>query len=62
MLNKDPLPFTKGMRLGNMPQIRTIVDEELEGVWTGKQAPQAALDNAVKRGNELLRRFEQQVK
>jgi sn-glycerol 3-phosphate transport system substrate-binding protein len=45
-----------------MPQIRTIVDEELEGVWTGKQAPQAALDNAVKRGNELLRRFEQQVK
>lgn len=62
MLNKDPLPFTKGMRLGNMPQIRTIVDEELEGIWTGKQSPQSALDNAVKRGNELLRRFEQQVK
>ncbi|CCG88925.1 sn-glycerol-3-phosphate ABC transporter substrate-binding protein UgpB [Erwinia piriflorinigrans] len=62
MLNKDPLPYTKGMRLGNMPQIRTIVDEELEGVWTGKQAPQAALDNAVRRGNELLSRFEQQSK
>ncbi len=62
MLNKDPLPFTKGMRLGNMPQIRTIVDEELEGVWTGKQSPQAALDSAVKRGNELLRRFEQQTR
>ncbi|OON39458.1 sn-glycerol-3-phosphate ABC transporter substrate-binding protein [Izhakiella australiensis] len=62
MLNKAPLPYTKGMRLGNMPQIRTVVDEELEGVWTGKQSPQAALDNAVKRGNQLLRRFEQQVK
>lgn len=62
MLNKPPLPFTKGMRLGNMPQIRTIVDEELEGVWTGKKTPQAALDNAVSRGNELLRRFEQTVK
>lgn len=62
MLNKPPLPFTKGLRLGNMPQIRTIVDEELEGVWTGKKAPQAALDNAVERGNLLLRRFEQQVK
>jgi len=62
MLNKPPLPFTKGMRLGNMPQIRTIVDEELEGVWTGKKTPQAALDNAVKRGNLLLRRFEQTVK
>jgi sn-glycerol 3-phosphate transport system substrate-binding protein len=62
MMNKPPLPYTKGMRLGNMPQIRTILDEELEGVWTGKQSPQAALDSAVKRGNELLRRFEQQNK
>lgn len=62
MLNKPPLPFTKGLRLGNMPQIRTIVDEELESVWTGKKTPQAALDNAVLRGNALLRRFEQTVK
>ena len=62
MLNKPPLSFTKGMRLGNMPQIRTIVDEELEGVWTGKKTPQAALDSAVTRGNILLRRFEQTVK
>jgi sn-glycerol 3-phosphate transport system substrate-binding protein len=62
MMNKPPLPFTKGMRLGNMPQIRTVIDEELESVWTGKQSPQSALDNAVKRGNELLRRFQQQVK
>jgi sn-glycerol 3-phosphate transport system substrate-binding protein len=62
MMNKPPLPFTKGMRLGNMPQIRTVIDEELESVWTGKQSPQNAMDNAVKRGNELLRRFQQQVK
>ncbi|MFU9136591.1 sn-glycerol-3-phosphate ABC transporter substrate-binding protein UgpB [Erwinia tasmaniensis] len=59
MLNKPPLPFTRGMRLGNMPQIRTLIDEELEGVWTGQKTPQAALDNAVLRGNQLLRRFEQ---
>lgn len=62
MLNKPPLPFTKGMRLGNMPQIRTVVDEELERVWTGKATPQEALDSAVKRGNQLLRRFEQSLK
>ncbi|STM79979.1 glycerol-3-phosphate ABC transporter, substrate-binding protein [Escherichia coli] len=43
MLNKPPLPFTKGLRLGNMPQIRVIVDEELESVWTGKKTPQQAL-------------------
>ena len=62
MLNKPPLPFTKGLRLGNMPQIRTIVDEELESVWTGKKTPQQALDSAVQRGNQLLRRFEQATK
>ncbi len=62
MLNKPPLPFTKGMRLGNMQQIRIVVDEELERVWTGKATPQEALDNAVKRGNQLLRRFEQSLR
>jgi sn-glycerol 3-phosphate transport system substrate-binding protein len=59
MLNKPPLPYTKGLRLGNMPQIRTIVDEELEQVWAQKKTPQEALDSAVSRGNPLLRRFEQ---
>ncbi|MEX3927267.1 sn-glycerol-3-phosphate ABC transporter substrate-binding protein UgpB [Paraburkholderia sp. BR10936] len=61
MLNKPPLPWTKGLRLGNMPQIRTIVDEELEQVWTGAKTPQQALDSANSRGNDLLRRFEQQA-
>lgn len=58
MLNKPPLPFTKGLRLGNMPQIRTVVDEELEQVWADKKSPKDALDSAVSRGNDLLRRFE----
>ncbi|VVD61125.1 glycerol-3-phosphate ABC transporter substrate-binding protein [Pandoraea capi] len=60
MLNKDPLPYTRGLRLGNMPQIRTVVDEELEGVWSGKQTPKAALDKAVQRGDDLLARFAKQ--
>ncbi|GLU34406.1 sn-glycerol-3-phosphate ABC transporter substrate-binding protein UgpB [Trinickia caryophylli] len=58
MLNKPPLPYTKGLRLGNMPQIRTIVDEELEQVWAQKKTAKDALDSAVSRGDELLRRFE----
>jgi sn-glycerol 3-phosphate transport system substrate-binding protein len=58
MLNKPPLPFTKGLRLGNMPQIRTIVDEELEQVWAQKKTPKDALDSAASRGDDLLRRFE----
>ncbi len=49
---------SRGIRLGNMPQIRTIIDEELENVWTGKITPKQALDTAVERGNLLLERFE----
>ena len=49
---------SRGIRLGNFVQIRTINDEELEQVWAGRKAPKQALDDAVKRGNELLVRFE----
>jgi len=50
---------SRGIRLGNYLQIRTIEDEELELVWAGKKTAQEALDAIVKRGNELLARFEQ---
>jgi sn-glycerol 3-phosphate transport system substrate-binding protein len=49
---------SRGIRLGNYLQIRTIEDEELEQVWAGKKTPKEALDSIVKRGNELLERFE----
>ena len=49
---------SRGIRLGNYVQIRTIEDEELEQVWSGKQTGKQALDNIVKRGDELLARFE----
>jgi sn-glycerol 3-phosphate transport system substrate-binding protein len=49
---------SRGIRLGNYLQIRTIEDEELEQVWAGKKSAKDALDSAVQRGNELLERFE----
>ncbi len=49
---------SRGIRLGNYVQIRTIEDEELEQVWAGKKTAQEGLDAIVKRGNELLERFE----
>lgn len=58
MLN-PPTENSKGLRIGNFVQIRDIVDEELEAVWTGKKTAKQALDDANTRGNELLRRFEQ---
>jgi len=45
-------------RLGSFDQIRGIIDEELEAVWSGDKTAQEALDSAVERGNPLLRRFE----
>ena len=49
---------SRGIRLGNYVQIRAIEDEELEQVWAGKKSPKEALDAIVKRGDELLVRFE----
>lgn len=49
---------SRGIRLGNFVQIRTINDEELEQVWAGRKTAKQALDDAVRRGNEQLERFE----
>ncbi len=49
---------SRGIRLGNYVQIRAVEDEELEQVWGGKKTAKEALDAIVKRGNELLERFE----
>ena len=49
---------SRGIRLGNYVQIRTIEDEELEQVWAGKKPAKDALDSIVTRGNDLLERFE----
>ncbi len=49
---------SRGLRLGNYAQIRTVIDEELENVWSGKKTAKEALDSATKRGDELLVRFE----
>ncbi len=62
MTTNEPTENSKGLRLGSFDQIRGIIDEELEAVWSGDKDAQAALDSAVERGNALLRRFEQSAK
>jgi sn-glycerol 3-phosphate transport system substrate-binding protein len=49
---------SRGIRLGNFVQIRTIIDEEMEQVWSGKKSAAEGLEAAKKRGDELLERFE----
>jgi sn-glycerol 3-phosphate transport system substrate-binding protein len=58
LTNKAPTANSKGLRFGNYVQGREVIEEEMEGVFTGKKEPKAALDEAVKRGNEVLRKFE----
>jgi sn-glycerol 3-phosphate transport system substrate-binding protein len=54
-----PTENSKGLRFGSYVQIRDIINEELEAVWSGQKSAQQGLDAAVQRGNELIRQFEQ---
>ncbi|HEX7929019.1 MAG TPA: sn-glycerol-3-phosphate ABC transporter substrate-binding protein UgpB, partial [bacterium] len=40
-----PTEISRGLRLGNFVQIRTVIDEELENVWGGKKSPKQGLDD-----------------
>jgi sn-glycerol 3-phosphate transport system substrate-binding protein len=58
MTRTEPTENSKGLRLGNMIEIRNIIQEELEKAFQGQQDGKQALDNAVQRGNAVLRAFE----
>jgi sn-glycerol 3-phosphate transport system substrate-binding protein len=49
---------SRGIRLGNFVQIRTIADEELEQVWAGKKTAKEGLEAIKKRGDVELEKFE----
>jgi sn-glycerol 3-phosphate transport system substrate-binding protein len=58
LTNKAPTDNSKGLRYGSLVQIRDIWSEELEAALNGQKSPQAALDAAAERGNQMLRQFE----
>ena len=62
LTNKPPTANSKGLRFGSYVQGREVIEEEMEAVFAGKKTAQAGLDDAVRRGNELLRRFEATAK
>jgi len=53
-----PTPNSRGLRFGNFVQIRDVINEEMEAIWSGDKTANQALDDAVERGNELLAKFE----
>ena len=56
--HKPPTANSKGLRFGGFVQGREIFEEEMEAVLQGKKNAKAAMDDAVKRGNDILRKFE----
>ena len=57
-----PTENSKGLRFGNFVQGREVIEEEMEAVFAGKKDAKTALNDAVKRGNEILRKFQSTVK
>ena len=54
---KAPTGNSKGLRFGNFVQGREVIEEEIEAVLAGKKDAKAAMDDAVRRGNDILRKF-----
>lgn len=61
LTNKEPTENSRGLRLGNLVQIRDIWAEEIEAALAGKKTAKQALDDSVARGNAVLRQFERTV-
>jgi len=61
LTNKEPTENSRGLRFGNMVQMRDVWSEELEAALGGKKTAKEALDAAVSRGNQMLRQFERTV-
>ena len=58
MTLNSPTENSKGLRLGSYVVVRDIIQEELEDALAGRKTTKAALDDAVRRGNDVLEQFE----
>ncbi|UUX48790.1 extracellular solute-binding protein [Nisaea acidiphila] len=56
----NPHPAARVPRLGNFENVRIALEGELRKVWANEQTVEQAFANAVRRGDEILRRFEKQ--
>ncbi|MFD2248692.1 sn-glycerol 3-phosphate transport system substrate-binding protein [Pseudochelatococcus lubricantis] len=54
----EPSVNSKGIRFGNLAQVRDVIDSEFEALLAGKKSAKEALDAAVVGGNRILRDFE----
>lgn len=57
LTNKPPTAWSRGIRLGGLPQIRDIENAAITAVFAGKESAQAALDAAAEQANKVLADF-----
>ncbi len=48
---------SQGIRLGNFAAVRSTIEGEMENILSGKKPPKEGLDDAVKKGNAILKEF-----
>ena len=53
-----PTPNSQGFHFGSYTQTTFALREEMDSVFANKKTPQQGLDDAVRRGNDILRQFE----
>ena len=53
-----PSDNSRGFRLGNSAQANIAIKEEIQAGLLGQKPIQKAMDDAVARGNDVLRQFE----
>ncbi len=50
-------PNSQGIRLGNFNSVRDAIEEQIENVLSGKKTAKQGLDDAVAKGNDILKEF-----
>ncbi len=48
---------SQGIRLGNFNSVRDAIEEQMENIFSAKKTPKQGLDDAVAKGNEILKEF-----
>jgi sn-glycerol 3-phosphate transport system substrate-binding protein len=56
-LSGKPTANSQGIRLGNFVQIREAIEAEMENIFAGKKTAKQGLDDAVAKGNDILKEF-----
>ena len=50
-------PNSQGIRLGNFNSVRDAIEEQMENIFSESKTPKQGLDDAVAKGNDILKEF-----